>query len=205
MNKNNSLTNNSLMSFLYAILIVLLVIFSVQLTMRLKVFFNIKNNTGKLQLKFINIKILDYKISLQNQCLCLTNKKGKNKYLPLELNQQSIQNYNDFESILFRKIYFKTMAIYFNFGIKSNAFASAMICGYVDVFSKIFYSIFKTKKSELIMQLKIFPSFNNNVIKFGFKAKISLSVLDFIWSFIEANLTKQVRSLKYKENDDARK
>ena len=193
------------MSFLFAILIFFLVIFSVQLTMRLKVFFNIKSNTGKLQLKFINIKVFDYKISLQSQCLCLTNKKGKNKYLPIELSQQSIQNYADFESILFRKIYFKTVAVYFNFGVKSNAFLSAMICGYVDVFSKIFYSLFKTKKSELIMQLKIFPSFNNNVIKFGFKAKISLSVLDLFWSFIEASLTKQIRSLKYKEINNARK
>ena len=78
MNKNNSLTNNSLMSFLFVFLLVILIIFSLQLTMKLKVFFNIKNNTGKIQLKFINIKILGYKISLQNQCLCLTNKKGKN-------------------------------------------------------------------------------------------------------------------------------
>ena len=192
------------MSFLFAILIIILTIFSVQLTMKLKVYFNIKNNTGKLQLKFINIKIFDYKISLQSQCLCLTNKKGKNKYLPIELNQQSIQNYTDFESILFRKIYFKRLSIYFNFGLKSNAFASAMICGYADVFSKILYSILKTKKSEVIMRLKIFPSFNNNVIKFGIKAKISLSVFDLIWSFIEATLTRKVRQLKYKEIDDAK-
>jgi len=48
-------------------------------------------------------------------------------------------------------------------------------------------------------------NFNNNVIKFGIKAKISLSVFDLFWSFIEATLTKRVRSLKYKEYNNARK
>lgn len=193
------------MSFLYYIIAILIVIFALQLTMKLKVLFNVKKNTGKLQLKFMFIKILDYKISIKSQCLMLTNKKGKNKYLPIDFSQQSIQEYNDFESILFRKIYFKTLSIYFNFGVKSNAFLSAMVIGYVDVFSKIFYSFFKTKKSELKMQLKVYPNFNNNVIKFGIKAKISLSVFDLFWSFIEATLTKRVRSLKYKEYNNARK
>jgi hypothetical protein len=55
------------------------------------------------------------------------------------------------------------------------------------------------------MQLKVYPNFNNNVIKFGIKAKISLSVFDLFWSFIEATLTKRVRSLKYKEYNNARK
>ena len=193
------------MSFFYYILTFLIIIFALQLTMKFKVFFNVKNNTGKLQIKFIIFKIIDYKISFKSQCIMFTNKKGKNKYLPIEFSEQSIQNYEDFESILFRKIYFKTISIYFNFGIKSNAFVSAMICGYVDIFSKIFYTYFKTKKSEVKMKLKVYPNFNNNVIKFGIKAKISLSIFDFIWSFIEATLTRKVRQLKYKEIDDAGK
>ena len=192
------------MSFLYYILAFFIILFALQLTMKLKVFFNIKNNTGKLQIKFIGIKIIDYKISIKSKCLMLTNKKGKNKYMPIEFSEQSLQQYEDFLSILFRKIYFKTMSVYFNFGVKSNAFLSAMICGYVDLFSKIFYTFFKTKKSEVKMQLKVYPIFNNNVIKFGIKAKISMSVFDFIWSFIEATLTRKVRQLKYKEFDDAR-
>ena len=193
------------MSFFYYIIAFFIIVFTFQLTMKLKVFFNIKNNTGKLQLKFINIKIFDYDISIISKCLRLTNKRGKNKYLPIEFNETSIQNYNDFESILFRKIYFKKFSLFFNFGLKNDAFASALVCGYVDIFAKIFYSIFKTKKSEVIAKLKIYPSFNNNVIKFGIKAKISLSIFDFIWSLIEALLTKQVRSIKYREINNAGK
>ena len=193
------------MGFLFYIITFFILLFMVQLTLKLKVFFNVKNNDGKLQLKFINIPILNYKISIINQCLKITNKKGKNKYIPLFMDQQSIKDYTDFESILFRKIYFKTVSVYFNFGIKSNAFVSAMVCGYVDIFSKIFYSLLKTKKNEVLAKLKIYPTFNKNVIKIGFKAKISLSVLDLIWSFIEATLTKQIKAIKTKEFNYVRK
>ena len=193
------------MSFLYYIVIFLLIVVVLQLTLKLKIFFNVKNNTGKLQFKFIFFTVFDYQISIKNMCLRFTSKKGKNKYIPLDLSQESIQNYADFQSILFRKIYFKTISIYFNFGVKSDAFLSSIICGYVDVFSKIFYAIFKTKKSELKMQLKVYPSFNKNVIKFSIKAKISLSLFDLFWSFTEATLTKQLRAKKIKEFSHARK
>ena len=181
------------MSFFYAIILALLIVCVSQLTLKLKVLFNIKNNTGKLQLKFVGIRIFDFDISIKSQCLKLVSKSGKTKYLPIELNQQSLQEYADFQSILFKKTYFKTLAIYFNFGVKSNAFVSAMICGYVDVICKMLYAIFKTKKSEVQAKLKVYPSFKNDVIKFGFKAKISLSIYDLIWSFSEAMLSKQLK------------
>ena len=192
------------MSFLYASVLVILLISVLQLTLKMKVLFNPKLNRGKLELKFVGIKVLSYAVKIQNKNLVLTNKKGKNKYLPLELNDESIQNYTDFESILFRKVYFKTVSIYFNFGLKNEAFLSYMVCGYVDVFSKIAYSVFKTKKSEVLMQLKVYPSFESNVIKFGFKAKISISIFDLLWSFFEANITKFFRS-KFKQKKAKKK
>ena len=187
------------MSFFYVFIILFLILFCVQLTMKMKVFFNIKNNTGKLQLKFMFIKIFDYKISIVHQNLKLTNKKGKSKFMPIEFSQESIQNYTDFEGIIFRKIYFKTIAVYFNFGLKSDAFASSMVVGTIDIVSKILYSFLKTKKSEVLLKLKTYPSFKSNVIKIGFKAKISISVFDFVWSLMEAVVTKQINSIKNKK------
>lgn len=193
------------MGFLFYIIAFFILLFMIQLTLKLKVLFNIKNNEGKLQLKFINIPVLNYKISIISQCLKITNKNGKSKYMPLILDQQSIKDYTDFESILFRKIYFKTVSVYFNFGIKSDAFVSAMVCGYIDIFSKILYTLLKTKKNEVLAKLKIYPTFNKNVIKIGIKAKISLSIFDLFWSFIEAILTKQIKAIKIKEFNYVRK
>jgi hypothetical protein len=85
------------------------------------------------------------------------------------------------------------LAIYFNFGAKNNAFLTSMACGYIDVLSKILYSVFKTKKSELIFASKIYPSFENDVIKIGIKAKISLSLYDLTWSFLEAKIGEKIR------------
>ena len=192
------------MSFLFAFVLIFIAIIVFQITLKLKVFFNIKNNIGNLELKLFNIKVLSYKLSIKHRCLVLTNKRGKNKYMPIEFSQESIQNYADFESILFRKIYFKKFSLFFNFGIKHNAFASAMVCGYVDILTKILYCILKTKKSEVKLKLKIYPSFESNVIKFQIKAKISLSLFDLFWSFVEAVITKHLKSKKQKEFEYAR-
>lgn len=192
------------MSPYFSIILVIIIIFVFQLTIKLKIFFNVKKNRGKLQLKFIGIKIFDYDICFKYKCLKLTAKNGKSKYFPFELNKQTFENYANFQSLIFRKIYFKTISIYFNFGVENDAFLSAMVCGYVDVFSKIFYSIFNSKKSEVKLKLKVYPSFSTNVIKIGFKVKISLSIYDLLWSLLETLSNKHIKSKKQKEFQYAR-
>ncbi len=184
------------MGFFYIPILILFIFLVFQLTIKAKIFFNVKNNIGKLKVCFVGIKIFDYTLSIKSRCIKITNKKGKSKYLPIELDKESIKEYTHFQNILFRKIYFKRLGIFFNFGLKQNAFASAIVCGYVDILSKIAYTVFKTKKSETIMNLKVYPTFEKNVIKFGFKAKISLSIFDLLWSYAEA------QTIKFLEGDN---
>ena len=178
------------MSIFYVFLIIFLLLIIVQLTAKVRLFFDVKNNAGYIELKLAGIKIFSYKISIVSQCLKLTKKSGKNKYLPLELNDEKFEDYTNFQNILFRKTYFKRFGILFNFGLSSNAAATALITEYIDIISKIFYAVFKTKKSETNLSLKINPVFNDDVIKFGFKAKISLSIYDFFWCVAEAKTKK---------------
>lgn len=188
----------------YCILLIFITLIVLQLTLKLKVFFNVKKNIGKLQFKFVGLRIINVSFCFGKGYIKFTKRNGKTKYLPLEINQQSFQEYADFEEILFKKIYFMTLKIYFNFGIKDNAFVSCMVCGYVDILSKIFYSVLKTKKSEVNLCLKVYPCFKQNVIKFGIKAKISLSLFDLAWSFVEAKINSKIRFKKQKEFDYAR-
>ncbi|MBR4124558.1 MAG: hypothetical protein IKR12_03195 [Clostridia bacterium] len=178
------------MSFFYVFMVVLILVIVLQFTIKIKLYFNVKNNTGKLQVSFINIKIIDYNISICSRCIRFSKKNKKNKYLPISFDKQTIESYNKFKDILFRKVYAKQLGIYFNFGLKNRADITAMTVGYVDIFSKIAYSVLKTKKSEVEMDLKTYANFNNSVIKFGLKAKISLSIFDLIWSFSEAKVKK---------------
>lgn len=203
MNKINSLTKNKSMSFFYVFIIVLILLFILQFTIKVKLYFNVKNNSGKLQVHFANIEIIDYQISLCARCIKLSKKNKKNKYLPISFDKQTIENYNKFKNILFRKVYAKELGIYFNFGLKNRADITAMTTGYIDIFSKIAYSILKTKKSEVEMNLKTYANFNNNVIKIGLKAKISLSIFDLIWSYAESKV-KEFLIKKPKEKVNAR-
>lgn len=218
MNKINSLVNNKSMSFFYVFMVVLILVIVLQFTIKIKLYFNVKNNTGKLQVSFMNIKIIDYNISICGRCIRFSKKNKKSKYLPISFDQQTIENYNRFKDILFRKVYVKQVGIYFNFGLKNRADITAIAVGYADIFSKIAYSVLKTKKSEIEMKLKTYANFNNNVIKFGLKAKISLSIFDLIWSFSEAkakeflvkrpkekvNARQQWKNRKFNETSDSK-
>lgn len=174
----------------FCIILILIMLFVMPLTLKAKVYFNVKNNSGKIELKFVSIKILCYHFRFFDGCLELTKSNGKRKYLPLKIDKQSIEVYTNVQDIIFRKIYLKHIGVYFNFGIDDDPFLSSIVVGYFDVFSKILYAILKTKKSEVQMTSKCFPNFESTVIKIGIKAKISLSVYDMIWSFVEAKFIK---------------
>lgn len=189
----------------FSIVFIIIILLVYQLTLKLKVFYNVKLNLGKIQLKFFDLNVLDLQFQIKPKYVMFTNKKGNNYYIPIDFSQESIQEYNNFQEILFKKTYFKKMSVYFNFGLKDNAFASAMACGYADILTKIIYSVVKTKKSELVLNTKVYPSFNSNVIKFGIKAKISISIYDLLWSFLEAKVSNKIKISKNEEIQNATK
>lgn len=193
--------NNSFMvSPFFAIILILVLLLVLQLTIKAKFFFNVLQNRGKLQLKFINIPIIDYQISFHMDYLKLTNKKGKNKYLPIEFNEQTLAEYNNFQEILFKKTYFKNASVYLNFGYKDSAFSTAMVCGYFDVITKGLYSVLRTKKNEVEFISKIYPNYKKNVIKIGIKAKLSMSIYDLIWSYLESKVTSKKNTKRSNKN-----
>ncbi|MGN1212739.1 MAG: DUF2953 domain-containing protein [Christensenellales bacterium] len=201
MYKKNRLINNiDMVNPLFTILLLLLLIFVLQLTINAKLSFNIKKNCGKLELKFLNIKVLDFTLRFHLDYLQLTNKKGKNFYMPLEFNEQTIEEYNNFQTILFKKTYFKSLSVFLNFGFKDDAFLTSMICGYFDIITKSLYSFLRTKKNEVEFVSKIYPNYKKNVIKFAVKAKLSMSIYDLIWSYLEAKLTSKIKLKRSKKN-----
>ena len=184
------------MSAYLIILLVFLLIMVLQLTVKAKVFFNIKENSGKIRVRFVGKRIFDRDISFEKNYLKLSSPKHKNKYLPIEFSQESIESYANFEGVIFQKIYAKEMTLYFNFGLKNNPAISSLTCGYIDVISKIFFCILNNKKHGLVYRSKVYPSFKKSVIKFQIKAKISMSLFDFLWSIAEAYITGKIIKLK---------
>lgn len=186
---------------LVLIFVLLFILTSVlQLTLKAKLFFNVSKNTGSLQIKFLNITFINYVVSFHVGYIKLTNKKGKNTYMPLEFNQQTIEEYNNFQEILFKKTYFKKVNVYLNFGSEESAFLTSMVCGYFDVFTKSLYCFLKTKKNEVEFVSKIYPNYKKSVIKIGVKAKLSISVYDLLWSYLESKLTSKLKLKRSHKN-----
>ena len=199
MNKTSYMQNtNYVISPYFAILLVFLIFFVSQITIKAKANFDIEKNRGELQLRLFFVTIFWREISFGKYYLKITNKKGKSKYLPIEANKQSIQQYTEFQEILFKKIYAQQILLFLNFCIENSPLLTSMICGYFDVISKALFCILKTKKSELVFKSKIYPSFEKTLIKFQIKAKISLSIYDLLWSYTEAKLQDNTQKLQLK-------
>ena len=178
------------------ILLVFLLLIVLQLTLKLKINYNLLTNKGKIQLRFVGIRVFDKDISIYKNYIKLSSPKKKNIYLPIELSKESIQSYADFQGVLFQKIYAKELTFYLNFGLKDNPMSSCLTCGHVDVFTKIFFCILNNKKRGLVYRSKIYPCFSKSVIKFQIKAKISVSLFDLLWSYFEAVITGKLKYLK---------
>lgn len=178
------------------ILLVFLLISVLQLTLKAKISFNVGKNLGTIQLRFIGIRLFDREISFHKNYIKLYSKKNKNKYIPIELSQQSIKDYTDFQGILFQKIYAKELSFYLNFGIKNDPMTSCLVSSHFDIFSKIVYSALSQKKKGVIFKSKVYPSFEKSVIKFQIKAKISLSLYDLLWSYLEATISGKIKQIK---------
>ena len=104
-----------------------------------------------------------------------------------------MQNYNDFQTIWFDKIYAKKVQFYFNFGVKNNPMISCLACGYIDVISKIMFCYLNSKKNSLMYNAKIYPLCKKDVIKMQIRAKISMSIFDLFWCFVEAKINEIIK------------
>ena len=186
------------MSYYLIILLVFLMLIVFQLTLKVKVSYNLLSNSGIIQLRFIGIRIFDRKITFYKKYLKLSNSKHKNIYLPIEFSQESIKSYVDFQGVLFQKIYAKEFSFYLNFGLKNSPMLSCLVCGHFDVLLKIIYGFLSQKKKGLNYKSKVYASFEKSVIKFQIKAKISLSLYDLLWSYFEAVISGKLKEIKEK-------
>ena len=186
------------MSYYLIILLVFLILIVFQLTLKVKISYNIISNSGKIQLRFIGIRIFDREMTIYKNYLKLSNAKHKSIYLPIEFSQESIKSYVNFQGVLFQKIYAKEFYFYLNFGIKNNPIISSLVCGHTDIIFKILYSVLSQKKKGLSYKSKIYTSFEKSVIKFQIKAKISLSLYDLMWSYLEAVIGGKLKEIKEK-------
>ena len=151
---------------------------------KLSVFYNLLENSGDLSIKlwFLKIKKLSFKIS-HNGIIIRTNKKRMQ--IEYSINDPEIKFYENFSMQVKEKIKIKHISFYSNIGTK-DAYHTAMLSALVNIFYKTLAAKVKNIKPTSSVDINAVTSFNQNVCKFSFYGKLSLSIFDFLYCLIFA-------------------
>ena len=173
------------------VLFVMLIIF-IPINLKAKVSYNILKNNGSVQIKLFKLALIDAYLVIQKGFVELRQKKNGKVFLsPFIFGDSEFQE-TDIVMILLKKIYIEHGTIYINFGLKDDAFISAMAVGISKTVTSIFGAILKSKKHEARIKNKIYPSFNKDRFLICLKASIKIS----IWQVLQSLLQSKFRKIK---------
>lgn len=146
-------------------------------------------NSGLVVVKLWNIKIQYFSFQLKPKSIVIrtNNKKTQVEY---SFNDPKIKFYENLSNQVNEKIKVKHIDIYSNIGT-GDACESALICGVLNIFYKIFSAYIKTVKPTCSINISSHTQFNQKVFDFSMYSKISLSLFDFLYSLFMAILEKE--------------
>ncbi len=178
------------------LVIILLLFFPVRLQGRVS--FNVLEKSGALGLFIFGIKVTHQQFWLENKKIIT---KKDDSLVSHELNVQSA-GFIFLESFLkqiLNKTKLKEFFVFYNLGI-GDAFRSAMLGGYITVALLSFMTAIKNYKPTASLGVYDTISYNQDVLQFASKARMTISLFDVVYSLLRSViLTKKIKS-SIKEN-----
>lgn len=168
----------------YLISAFFIVLFLLPVFVKVRVAYNLFENNGVATIFLFGIKIISLKFLLYGFGIKIyKDNEIKNKKIDFE-GEEAIFVQNLIKQIK-QKIHLKSLQIYYNIGI-DDAFETAMICGYINLIVLIFFTRIKSLKPTASLFLRDNPAFNQSVFQMVFNLKISISLFDIAYSFLNS-------------------
>lgn len=178
----------------------LLVIF-MPINLKSKVAFNVLKNKGKIELKLFKLNIFSAEMIIQSGFIELHSKKGKTFLIPLVVGENEQLKETDIVLLILQKIYFEHGVIYVNFGLKDDAFLTAMSIGLAKTITSILATIFQSKKIESKIKNKVYPCFNKDKFIVCLKASIKISIYKILLSLMQSKFRKIKNNKEILQNE----
>ena len=179
----------------FIFLVIVLFLLIIQINFKLRFMFNVLKNQGIIKFSIFNFSIIRFSFSIEKGMIKIVNKKHKVTFLPLDFQNETFQEYADFNLILFKKIHLNKIILFVNFGVSDDAFVTSIMCGGLVVCVGMLSSIVNSKKGYINFSDHIYPSYNKNRLNFSFRANVSLSLLDYFWCVMENIIKKRGKAL----------
>lgn len=163
----------------FIIIIILLPVF-----IKVRSNYNLFENNGSVAFFIFEIKIISLKFSIDKFGIKIyKNKKIKNE--KIDFGGEEAVFVSDFIKQLKDKTHLKTLKVFYNIGFK-DAFDTAMFCGFVNLLIELIFTRIKSIKPTATLFLGDNIAYNQNVFQLVCNFKISISLFDIVYSFLNS-------------------
>ena len=139
-------------------------------------------NTGVISVYVFRKNILHYIFEIKGDTISLKNEDEVTQK-KIEFNSPELEFYKYLTKEIKDKLRLRFLAVHYNIGV-NDAFATSMICGYINLFLFILYSYIKNIKPTASLELYDTASYNEREAVVMGDVNLSISLFDFVYSLL---------------------
>ncbi len=173
----------SLFLIIPAVIIFILVI---PIFLEVRVSFNPLLNRGALGVFIFNKKVVYYFLEFHDKYIVLRN-DTETKMQEIEFDSPKFAVIEEFMKQVKDKLRLKHLYIYYNIGA-GDAFLSSLVCASLNQIINFFFVNLKSRKPTASLCLYDTVSYNRTICELAVNTKISLSLIDLVYSFIYSTI-----------------
>ncbi len=145
--------------------------------------FNILKLKGIICFKLFGKIKLELKFRIKHGCVYIYFKKKEKKVKLTQKDFNFVFFINLFQQLYFRQ-HLVRLHVNANFGYMLNSCHTAIICGYIDVLSKMMLSKVKNNKKSAHILIDVEPKYNEDIFNVKFLSVARISVFDLIYTLV---------------------
>ena len=181
-----------LIPFFIIFLLLLPVIMEVRLT------FNITSKSGVICVYLYGIKVFYNMYEIKGRTIILKNEK-ETKEKQLDISSPDLLLLEYFTLEIKDKTRLKELLVFYNLGC-GDAFYSAMLGGVLNSFLLTFFASVKSKKPTASLGVYDTISYNKSLFEIALKGKMTITLVDVVYSFINSVILTWKAKSKAKHN-----
>lgn len=160
--------------------------------------FNIQSKSGVISLFVFGLQIMYQMFEISGKKIILKNKK-ETKIKEINLESQDLLLIENFIKEVKDKTRLKYLFVFYNLGV-GDAFLSALLGGVLNIILLTFFTSIKNKKPTTSLAVYDTISYNKTLFEVAVKSKISISLFDVAYSFINSVILTWKAKSKAKHN-----
>lgn len=175
-------TNNITMFIVQIIAAILIILITLTLTVSVELNFNVLKNIGVLKIKvFKIITIFNSRVSVVDEYLNFSNKKSKIVKIKLDVNDKSVQYFNELSNYIKTKILPLKLIFIANI-CSENSSVSSLASSFLNVVVSFYYLTIANRRPDMLLQREINTGFRHNIVEFNLKFVFVVTLYDLLWS-----------------------